>query len=156
MRLQLDGVEVMHPIAFAGRSPGWRWSDMLAYYNETVPRPAAIGSSDYHFASVLGLCRTLVFVREPANAESVLEAIRARRTVVADPEGRLLGPPELVEALHLEPYEVRSSDYAYRGEGTLDRISRLLGLLGVVGVVFLRREKQPGAEIARAELLSRR
>lgn len=139
VRLQLDGVEVMHPIAFAGRSPGWSWADMVTYYEETQPLPAAIGSSDYHFASVLGFCRTLVFVREPADANSVLEAIRARRTVVVDPEGKLIGPPDLVSALQREPYIVRSSDYAYRGEGSLDRILRLLGLLGVVGVVFLRR-----------------
>jgi predicted metal-dependent phosphoesterase TrpH len=138
VRTQLDGVEVMHPIAFTPRTPGWSWLDMLAYYEETNPRPAAIGSSDYHFASVLGVCRTLVFVREPASAAAVVDAIRAHRTVVVDPEGKLLGDPELVEALHREPYVPRSSDYAYRGVGALDRVLRLLGLAGVAGVVFLR------------------
>ena len=141
VRLQLDGVEVMHPIAFSRPSSGWRWLDMLSYYRDTSPAPSAIGSSDYHFASILGLCRTLVFVKEPVNAEAVLEAIRARRTVVVDPNGNLLGAPELVAVLKQEPYEVRSSDYAYRGEGVLDRIMRLLGLVGVLGVVFLQRDR---------------
>lgn len=144
VRMQLDGLEVMHPIAYAGRSAAWSWTDMLSYYEETSPRPAAIGSSDYHFASILGFCRTLVFVREPVDANAVLEAIRARRTVVVDPHGKLLGAPHLVEALEREPYEARSSDYAYRGEGSLDRISRLLGLFGVLGLAFLRRERRSG------------
>jgi len=138
IRSQLDGVEVMHPIAFASRSPGWKWQDLVTYYEETTPRPAAIGSSDYHFASVLGLCRTLVFVREPASAAAVLEALRARRTVVIDRDGNLLGDPELVTALHAEPYTPRTADYAYQGENGADRILRLVGLLGVTGVVFLR------------------
>lgn len=138
VRMQLDGFEVMHPIAFRPRNPGWSWLDMLSYWEETNPRPAAIGSSDYHFASVLGICRTLVFVHEPANATSVLDAIRARRTVVVDPDGKLLGDPELVGVLQREPYTPRSADYAYHGEGILDRVLRLVGLLGVAGVVFLK------------------
>ncbi|MDF2693303.1 MAG: hypothetical protein K0S65_1686 [Labilithrix sp.] len=139
IRDQLDGTEVMHPIALAPRNnPGWSWQDMLAYYEETVPRPAAIGSSDYHLASVLGLCRTLVFVHEPATAASVLEAIRARRTVVVDPQGGLLGDPALIDVLRREPYVPRSSDYAYRGENLADRVLRLVGLLGVAGIALLR------------------
>ncbi|MBX3224836.1 MAG: CehA/McbA family metallohydrolase [Labilithrix sp.] len=138
VRAELDGVELMHPIAFATRNPDWRWLDLLTYYEETTPRPAAIGSSDYHFASILGLCRTLVFVHEPASAGAVVEAIRARRTVVLDPDGRLLGHPELVALLEREPYVPRSSDYAYRGENAADRALRLLGLAGVAGVAFLR------------------
>jgi predicted metal-dependent phosphoesterase TrpH len=138
VRQKLDGFEVMHPIALRPRSPEWSWLDMLAYWEETNPRPAAIGSSDYHFASVLGICRTLVFVQEPASAAAVVDAIRARRTVVIDPEGTLFGHPELVGVLQREPYVPRTSDYAYRGEGTPDRILRLLGLVGVAGVVFLR------------------
>lgn len=138
VRTKLDGFEVMHPIAFTPRNPEWSWLDMLAYYEETTPRPAAIGSSDYHFASVLGLCRTLVFVHEPASATAVLDAIRARHTVVIDPNGRLIGDPELVELLRRAPYVPRSSDYAYTGEGVLDRLLRLLGFAGVLGVAFLR------------------
>lgn len=148
VRDRLDGTEVMHPIAFASRNPKWSWSDLVAYYEETTPRPAAIGSSDYHFASILGLCRTLVFVREPANATAVLDAIRARRTVVVDRDGNLLGDPELVEILRREPYGPRSSDYAYHGENAPDRVLRLVGLAGVAGIAFLRarRREHPPAD----------
>jgi hypothetical protein len=141
VRSLLDGVEVMHPIALRAGSSAWRWRDMLVYYERTTPHPTAIGSSDYHFASVLGICRTLVFVREPADAATVVEAIRARRTVVVDRDGELHGDAELIEALRREPYVARSSDYAYRGEGTLDRIARLLGLAGVAGVAFTSRRR---------------
>lgn len=119
VRAELDGIEVMHPIAFAAGSPAWRWADMRAYYEETRPRPAAIGSSDYHVATVLGLCRTLVFVREAADEAAVLDAVRAHRR-------------------SREPYAPRSSDYGYRGEGVLDRVLRLLGLAGGVTVIFVR------------------
>ncbi len=152
IRSQLDGVEVMHPIAFASRSPSWQWHDLVAYHEETTPRPAAIGSSDYHFASILGLCRTLVFVEEPATAASVLDAIRARRTVVVDRDGNLLGSPELVDALRNEPYVPRTSDYAYRGENGADRVLRLVSLLGVTGVVFLRARARRNVEARTAEL----
>jgi PHP domain len=138
VRTQLDGMEVMHPIAVSpGPNAGWSWFEMRRYYDETTPRPAAIGSSDYHFASILGLCRTLVFVREPASAATVLEALRARRTVVMALGDELIGDPALVEVLRREPYAVRESDYVYRGENLADRALRLLGLLGVVGVAFL-------------------
>lgn len=144
-RERLDGVEVMHPIAFGSRDAAWRWSDMISWWEATSPRPAAIGSSDYHFASILGLCRTLLFVREPADESAVLEALRAKRTVVIDRDGVPRGDPQMIEALANDPYTPRSSDYAYRGTSTLDRILRLVGLLGAAGIVFLRRQaRRPG------------
>jgi hypothetical protein len=94
---------------------------------------------------VLGLCRTLVFVREPADAKAVVDAIREKRTVIVDRDDNLLGDPELVDALKKEPYTPRSSDYAYRGENTADRVLRLAGLAGVAGVVFLRLKKKERA-----------
>lgn len=148
-RHEFDGAEVMHPIAYSSRDASWRWSDMLAWWESSTPRPAAIGSSDYHFASVMGLCRTLVFVREPADEAAVLDAIRAKRTVVIDREGAPRGDPEMIAALAKEPYEPRSSDYAYRGAGLLDRVLRLLGLAGVAGVALFRvrasRENRQGS-----------
>lgn len=137
-RHDFDGVEIMHPIAYSSRDPSWRWSDMVAWWEATEPRPAAIGSSDYHFASVLGLCRTLVFVREPADEAAVLEALRAKRTVVFDREGRPHGDAAMIDALAQRPYEPRSSDYAYRGAGPGDRVLRLVGLAGVAGIAFVR------------------
>lgn len=136
VRGQLDGVEVVHPVAYGSGGPGWRWSDMVAFYTETAPRPAAIGSSDYHLATVLGLCRTLVFVEGEPSAASVLDALRARRTVVLGPGGERFGDPTLLALLDREPYTPRTSDYGYRGEGPLDRALRLLGLLGIAGVAF--------------------
>lgn len=148
VRAQLDGVELMHPLAFSPPRRGWSWDDLYTYWQESAPQPAAIGSSDYHFASVLGLCRTLVFVEEPASARAVLDAIRAKRTVVVDPSGRLLGHPDLVKALEREPYAPRSSDYAYRGEGSADRVLRLLAVLGVAGIVLLRMRRRSTATAA--------
>ena len=48
---------------------------------------AAIGSSDFHGFGRLGLCRTFVFARD-TSAEAILEAIRARRTVVYGRNGQ--------------------------------------------------------------------
>lgn len=144
VRARLDGTEVMHPVALLPPRGAWRWEDMLAYWEETEPRPAAIGSSDFHAASVLGICRTLLFVREPVDEASVMEALRERRTVVVDAKGALRGPDDLTAALSREPLEPRSSDYAYRGEGVADRLLRALGLLGIVGLVLFR-VRTPGA-----------
>lgn len=144
IRERLDGAEVMHPIAWTSRDETWRWRDIVDYWEATSPRPAAIGSSDYHFASVLGLCRTLVFVREPADDRAVLEALRAKRTVVIDREGIPHGDPQMIAALAAEPHEPRTSDYAYRGANIIDRVLRLLGLAGVAGLVFFRRASRHG------------
>lgn len=144
-RGEFDGAEVMHPIAYSARDPSWRWADMLAWWETLDPPRAAIGSSDYHFASIMGLCRTLVFVREPLSSDSVLDALRARRTVVFDRAHVAHGDPAMTALLEREPYEPRSSDYAYRGVGLGDRALRLLGLLGVAGIAFLSPRRRKAA-----------
>ncbi len=140
VRAELDAVEVMHPIAY--RDPGgtFAYGGMRKFADESGlgVRVAAIGSSDYHAFSVLGLCRTWVFVEEPVTSAHVLEALREKRTVVQDREGRLSGSPQLVEALAREPYVGRSSDYAYRGASLFDRAGRFAAWLGVLGLVVLR------------------
>jgi hypothetical protein len=140
VRSELDAVEVMHPIAY--RDPGgtFAYAGMRKFAEESGlgVRVAAIGSSDYHALSVLGLCRTWVFVREPVTREAVLEALREKRTVVEDRDGRRLGAPELVKALEREPYVGRSSDYTYRGSSLFDRAGRLAAWLGVLALVVLR------------------
>ena len=98
----------------------------------------AIGSSDYHFFSPLGITRTLVFA-ERNDGPAILDALKGGRTVVRDLEGRAYGDPALIAALEREPYEPRPQDYGYRGAGPLDRAARLLGWLGVLGLVVLRR-----------------
>ena len=141
MRERLDGAEVMHPVAYSERGE-WRWEDMVTFYDESKAPLSAIGSSDYHWMSVLGLCRTLVFVREPASETSVLDALREHHTVTFDRDGKAYGDPALVEALRVEPYAPRTSDYAYRGAGTADRVLRSLGFIGLAGMLLVRARKR--------------
>jgi len=149
VREQLDGAEVMHPVAYS-KAGGWRVDDM-ARFRDGATRPlAAIGSSDYHWGSVLGLCRTLVFLPRESelSAGAVLDAVRAHRTVTLDLQGQPIGDADLVELLRREPYLPRTSDWTYQGAGTLDRITRALGFLGVLGVALLRprrRRARPSA-----------
>jgi hypothetical protein len=154
LRGQFDAAELMHPIAYSDRSADWRWEDMVTFYDEAPAPLAAIGSSDYHWMSVLGLCRTVLFVREPVTEQAVLDAIRERHTVTFDREGNALGDKALVEVLRREPYVPRTSDYAYRGSGTGDRVLRTLGWLGLVAALVLRprgrRELRPPTPPARA------
>jgi hypothetical protein len=147
-RERFDGSEVLHPVALrqsdARRASGFRWIDMIAFHEDAESPLAAIGSSDYHWGSVLGICRTLLFVREPLDEAAVIDALRERRTVVMTPSGKTFGRPDLVRALEHEPYAPRPNDYAYRGAGSLDRSLRALGLAGVLGIAFLRgRRRRP-------------
>lgn len=136
VRESFDGAEAMHPIAYGSSGGGWRWPEMIAFRNDAKRPLTAIGSSDYHAGSVLGICRTLVFVREPANEAAVVDALRDGRTVTFDLDGHAIGDETLVRALASEPYTPRTSDYEYRGAGTLDRVLRALGLLGLLGIAF--------------------
>jgi hypothetical protein len=141
MREAFDAAEVMHPIAYSDRSAEWRWADMATFYGESRKPLAAIGSSDYHWMSVLGLCRTLVFVREPVSESAVVDALREGHTVTFDREGHAYGDKALVDALRAEPHVPRTSDYAYRGSGNGDRVLRTLGWIGLVGMLLLRARK---------------
>lgn len=142
---RIDGAEVFHPLAY-GSGPDWRWSDMREFYRSAERsgrRLTAIGSSDYHFGSPLGVCRTLVFAEE-ATAASVLDALKLGHTVVHDLTGEAYGDPELIALLAREPYAMRPQDYGYRGSGTADRITRSLAWLGVLGLILFgpRRRKK--------------
>lgn len=141
---QLDGSEVMHPLAYSEGFPGWHWEDLAAFYAKT-PGLMAIGSSDYHWGSHLGLCRTYVFVEEPVTESSVMDALRKRRTVVIDRQGRQYGAPDLAAALEREPIPPRAVDYRYVGEGPADRALRGIGFLGLVGLVMIGRVRWPHA-----------
>ncbi|MEO7328697.1 MAG: CehA/McbA family metallohydrolase [Minicystis sp.] len=142
----LDGTELMHPLAFGSGGAGWRWEDMRAFYERSLASGhplTAIGSSDYHFFSPLGVCRTLVFARDD-DEEAVLEAIRQGHTVVHDLQGKAHGDPALIRLLESEPYLLRPQDYGYRGSGPLDRGSRLLGWAGMLGLILFRRRRAAG------------
>jgi hypothetical protein len=146
---RIDAAEVMHPLAYGASGPGWRWDDMRAFYEDTRAsgRPlTAVASSDYHFGSILGLCRTLVFARDDDEA-SVMEALRAGRTVVYDLEGRAYGDSQMIEALRREPYEPRAQDYGYKGSGVLDRLVRALGWLAVLALVLFGKRRAPATPL---------
>lgn len=139
---QIDAAEVMHPIAY-GSGPAWRWDEIRTFYEDARAsghRLTAVGSSDYHFSSALGVCRTLVFAHDDSE-EGVMEALRAGRTVVHDLDGRAYGDPVLITALAAEPYQERPQDYGYRGRGWVDRVARALGWLGLVGLVLAGRRR---------------
>ena len=146
LRGRFDATEVMHPLAFGDRGGGWSWDEMRQYYEDgraSGQRLTAVGSSDYHFFSPLGVTRTLVFAKSGSEAD-VLEALRAGRTVVHDVAGRAYGDPGLIDALAKEPYSMREQDYAYRGNGPLDVAARTLGFLALVGLVLFGRRRRPG------------
>ncbi len=96
--LNLDGTEVVHAMVLA-ENGGEAAQELREFYREARPHGvAAIGSTDHHFIDFLGSVRTYVFV-EAATEEGILEAIRAGRTVVVDPEGRTFGDAARAEAL---------------------------------------------------------
>ncbi len=141
----LDAAELMHPLAYGDGRNGWRWAEMHAFYERALAsghRLTAVGSSDYHFFSPLGVCRTLVFAEDDGD-EAVMRALRAGRTVVHDLDGHAYGDPALMEALEREPYPMRPQDYGYRGNGPADRWTRMLGWLGLVGLVLFGLRRRP-------------
>jgi hypothetical protein len=126
----LDGAEAAHPLMI-GNARGR--AEILGFYgraSEVRVRPvAAIGSSDYHVLTALGLCRTLVLARERTEA-AVLDAVREGRTVAEDPDGVLYGPPELVALVQRAGAPARPPSRTRR-EGWAAALSwsGLLGLL---------------------------
>ena len=146
----LDGAEVMHPLVFGsgGRQSiggsaraGWTWESMRDFYVRARAdghELTAIGSSDYHFFSPLGVTRTLIFAQDDDEA-SVVEALRRHRTVVHDLNGQAYGDAALIAALEAEPYEPRAVDYNYGGSGVIDRVTRILGWLALLALVLCRR-----------------
>jgi len=139
VRGTLDGAEVMHPLAYASGF-GWRWEDIRSFYERNQTTLMPIGSSDYHWGSILGLCRTYVFVTS-ATEDGVMEALHAHRTVVIDREGKTYGDPALTALVVADPIPPRAVDYRYRGEGAGDRILRVLGFLGLVGLVVIGKKR---------------
>jgi predicted metal-dependent phosphoesterase TrpH len=141
---RFDGAEVMHPVAWSVGRSGWRWSEMRDWWLRVRDERAkdgepfaAIGSSDAHFGATLGMDRTLVFARDD-DATSIVDALRAGRTVTWDLEGNAYGDPAMIDALARDPLPVKDR-HAHRPQNVLDRASRLLGLAGALLVLFFRR-----------------
>jgi hypothetical protein len=126
----LDGAEVLHPAAYVGSSAR---DELEQFYGRR--RMTAVGSSDYHGLGRLGLCRTYVFAADDGEA-AILEALRARRTVVRDRDGRMHGDPALVR-LAAADGRLWTRDPARPADGLLFALSRIAGVLAVVaGLVF--------------------
>ena len=107
----LDGSERMHPLVFSDPGEAEELAEFYERARLLKPSLAAIGSSDFHGATSLGRCRTLVFVTEVSEA-GILDALRDGRTVVHDEDGTPHGDPEMVALLNggrPEPIEDRRS-----------------------------------------------
>jgi hypothetical protein len=124
----LDGAEICHPAMF-GRERAQRELERFAARAPV----AAIGSSDFHGAGRMGLCRTYVFARDDS-APAILDALRAHRTVVYGLGGKAYGDPSLVQlaATHAELHDAASFDAP---AGWLDWVSRVCGVLGLLGLI---------------------
>jgi hypothetical protein len=139
---KLDGAEVMHPIGLrGGGSSEWRWSQMKEFYEREAAkgnRLTAIGSSDYHFFRALGVCRTIIFAKEPTEA-GALAAMKEKRTVVFGPNGEKFGDPAMIALLEAEPLAPKIKAPGYEATGWFDGVTRTLAFFGVAALVFLRR-----------------
>lgn len=126
----LDGSEVMHPGALSVERVR---ADFETFYRRAPL--AAIGSSDYHGLGRLGMCRTYVFATD-ASAAAILDALRAKRTVVYGVDGRVYGDPALVRLAEADG-RLRARAAEPAAGGVLDWLSRIAGVLGVAGAALL-------------------
>jgi hypothetical protein len=126
---KLDGAEVLHPLAYENAR---QYGELQEFYGRA--RLAAIGDSDFHGLGPLGLCRTLVFATEDSE-RAIVEAVRARRTVVYDRDGRAYGDAGLIRLAAQDP-RIRelASAPASTSQGLLATLSRACGILGLLGV----------------------
>jgi hypothetical protein len=130
---RLDGSEICHPSVLV---PEFIWrEDVQGEYERFAARApvAAIGSSDFHGLGPVGLCRTYVFVTE-VSERGILDAVRARRTVVYGRDRREYGDPALVQ-LAAEYGRLRDREPFRQPAGWLDWVSRIAGLLGLAGLI---------------------
>jgi hypothetical protein len=84
------------------------------------------------------LCRTYVFA-DAVSERGILDAVRARRTVVYGRDGRAYGDPVLVQ-LAAQAGGLRDREPARAPAGWLDWVSRIAGLLGLAGVIARSRQ----------------
>jgi len=89
----LDGVEVAHPLAERTGSSRRALDAFFARAKAAKPHVAPIGSTDFHTAAPMGLCRTYLLTSD-RSAAGALAAIRLGRTVAQDQYGRLYGEVE--------------------------------------------------------------
>ncbi|HXG55071.1 MAG TPA: CehA/McbA family metallohydrolase [Vicinamibacterales bacterium] len=127
----LDGSEVSHPM-IRGHAP--LGAELLAFFQHTRtvnPDLAPIGSSDFHGATPLGLCRTYLIVDEVSRA-GVLDAIRRGRTVASGPGDRLVGDDAHVEAVRAHLRRPQAPGFGYTVSTWL-----ALGAILALGVIVV-------------------
>jgi predicted metal-dependent phosphoesterase TrpH len=129
---QLDGTEICHPAIY-------EIAEAQAAFEQFATRTsaAAIGSSDVHGLGRLGLCRTFVFARD-TSAPAILDAIRARHTVVYGLGGKAYGDPELIRLAAADGRLLAAARPDYPAS-LLDRVSQLLGIAGLICILKLQR-----------------
>jgi hypothetical protein len=125
---RLDGAEMCHPIVYASETAQADLEGFAARGNV-----AAIGSSDFHGVGRLGMCRTYVFARD-TSADAILDALRARRTVVYGRGGKAYGDPELVRLAENHPH-LREAATVDPPPDWIGWVSRVAGVLGLVGLL---------------------
>ena len=126
---RLDGAEICHPLIY-GREGAQQELEEFAARGPV----AAIGSSDAHGTGPMGFCRTYVFARE-ASESAILDALRARRTVVFGRGGKVYGDPALVR-LAAADARLRDAARPHAQAGALDEISRIGGIIGLAGLLM--------------------
>ena len=130
---EIDGVETAHPVRHLSDKANRELGAAVKRALRVHPAIAQIGSSDFHFVAPIGLCRTYIFARG-VTIGSVLEAIRAGRTVACDGYGRTYGDPQLARA-------VQGACSAAATSGTnlnmhLNRIAVVCAWLGALGLTL--------------------
>jgi predicted metal-dependent phosphoesterase TrpH len=138
----LDGAEVAHPLAYAAGTQELR--DFFGRLALARTRPAAIGSSDYHVFSSLGLCRTYVFARQ-AGERGLVEALRQGQTVAYDLGGMPHGDPELIRLLGTPPAPPADAPSI----AVLARLGSICAWLGALGLLLFRGAQRTSGSVRR-------
>jgi hypothetical protein len=142
----LDGAEVLHPLVYSSRKQAREIREFYARGNF-----AAIGSSDYRGLGAAGVCRTYVFARERTE-QGVLEAIRAKHTVVYD-DGTYYGEQPFIDLArrdHLVSLDEANGLRAHSPWITLTRLAGTCGLvIAILGPFFSPRPRRSASLEAR-------
>jgi hypothetical protein len=97
-RRALDGTEVMHPLRLTWSKGGEELDSFLEMTTAANAEIAPIGSTDFHMAAPLGLCRTYLLTDDRSSTGAV-RAIRDGRTVAGCGDDDLVGTSRDVAAV---------------------------------------------------------
>lgn len=129
----IDGTEVCHPMIYALAGSA---DEIATFAAGTAATP--IGSSDFHWAGRVGMCRTFLFVTEPTE-RGILDALRARRTVVYGFKGRAFGDPALIRLADAAGLGDVAAHYSQARGNVLDWASRITAAIALIGIVLTTR-----------------